>query len=126
MTVTAVDERLLLELQAIAGIPNLPTQDTYWYRMALSGEGPHAYDWSDKPHRLVFDLCRLLEAQTSELLAARQEIAGLREGLANSEARARELEGAIGDRTEIPESPAARKAMLAYYRRMVELYEATK
>lgn len=28
--------------------------EDYW--MAMSGEGPLAYQWADKPHRLVFDL----------------------------------------------------------------------
>ena len=27
------------------------------YRNAPSGMGPHAYDWKDKPHRLIYDLC---------------------------------------------------------------------
>lgn len=49
------------KLQADAGIPHLPTDLTYECRMATSGEGPRAYDWSDKPHRLVFDLCREIE-----------------------------------------------------------------
>jgi hypothetical protein len=30
-------------------------------RQAVNGEGPRAYDWSDKPHRLVYDLCREIE-----------------------------------------------------------------
>lgn len=58
------DERLS-EMQRDCGIPNPPTQETYWFRKALAGEGPHAYDWSDKPHRLVFDLCRLIEADAA-------------------------------------------------------------
>ena len=29
---------------------------THDYRLAPSGEGPHAHDWKDKPHRLVYDL----------------------------------------------------------------------
>jgi len=31
------------------------------YRLALSGEGPLAAEWRDKPHRLVYDLCNALE-----------------------------------------------------------------
>lgn len=27
------------------------------YRAAPGGNGPHAADWMDKPHRLVYDLC---------------------------------------------------------------------
>lgn len=30
-------------------------------RDAMNGEGPRAYDWSDKPHRLIYDLCREIE-----------------------------------------------------------------
>lgn len=113
MTVTAVDERL----RQIALILDREIADL-GYPVGM-GMAPHP----DTTKRIAGAIAIAIEA---ELLAARKEIAGLREGLANSEARARELEGAIGDRTEIPESPAARKAMLAYYRRMVELYEATK
>ncbi len=32
------------------------------YHYGPTGEGPMAYDWSDKPHRLVYDLCRALLA----------------------------------------------------------------
>jgi hypothetical protein len=32
--------------------------DTEEYRSAMGGEGPHAFNWKDKPHRLVYDLCR--------------------------------------------------------------------
>ena len=52
------------ELEALkkaAGIPDLPTQLTFEVRLAISGEGPRAYDWSDKPHRIVYDLCREIE-----------------------------------------------------------------
>ncbi|WWT39560.1 hypothetical protein [Microcystis phage Mae-JY02] len=30
-------------------------------RDAVNGKGPKAYDWSDKPHRLIYDLCREIE-----------------------------------------------------------------
>ena len=52
------------ELEALkkaAGIPHLPTQLTFEARLAIGGEGPRAYDWSDKPHRIVYDLCREIE-----------------------------------------------------------------
>ena len=52
------------ELEALkkaAGIPHLPTQLTFEARLAICGEGPRAYDWSDKPHRIVYDLCREIE-----------------------------------------------------------------
>jgi len=29
------------------------------YRLAPSGDGPHAFTWKDKPHRLVYDLVRI-------------------------------------------------------------------
>lgn len=35
--------------------------DTNAYREAPSGQGPLAHEWSDKPHRLVYDLCREVE-----------------------------------------------------------------
>jgi hypothetical protein len=28
-------------------------------------EGPRGYDWEDKPHRVVYDLCRELEARAA-------------------------------------------------------------
>lgn len=31
------------------------------YRDAISGEGPLAYAWSDKPHRLLRDLIKFIE-----------------------------------------------------------------
>ena len=55
----------LEQLQRDAGIPHLPTVETYWHRKAMSGEGPHAFEWTDKPHRLVFDLCRIIEASAA-------------------------------------------------------------
>ena len=57
------------ELEALkkdAGIPHLPTQLTFEARLAISGEGPRAYDWSDKPHRVVYDLCREIEKNAAE------------------------------------------------------------
>lgn len=66
MSNTVSSERLA-ELQKDCGTPNPPTQETYWFRKALAGEGPHAYDWLDKPHRLVFDLCRLIESDAALL-----------------------------------------------------------
>ena len=46
------------------------------YRNALSGEGEFmslGYDWSDKPHRLVYDLC----GEVDHLRQALRIIAGL-------------------------------------------------
>ena len=51
---SAVPDSAMLEaLQKDADIPHLPTQETYQFRMAVSGQGPLAYQWSDKPHRLL-------------------------------------------------------------------------
>lgn len=49
------------KLKVDADIPHLPTQLTYDCRNAISGHGPFAYTWEDKPHRLVYDLCREIE-----------------------------------------------------------------
>ena len=57
------------ELEALkkaAGIPHLPTQLTFEARLAIGGEGLRAYDWSDKPHRVVYDLCREIEKNAAE------------------------------------------------------------
>jgi len=63
------------ELQRRAGIPHLPTDLTYECRMAISGDGPRAYDWKDKPHRLVYDLSRCVESQATEIDRLRAELA---------------------------------------------------
>ena len=65
------------ELEALkkdAGIPHLPTQLTYEARLAISGEGPRAYDWSDKPHRIVFDLCREIEKNADRVEQLEREL----------------------------------------------------
>src|SRR3990167_1552620 len=49
---------------------NINTKD---YMLAPSGKGPWAYTWSDKPHRLVYDLCGevdRLRTQQDKLLVA--------------------------------------------------------
>jgi len=61
------------KLKIDAGLKNLPTDLTYDCRMAVSGQGDRAYEWTDKPHRLVFDLCaeiERLEAELAEVKAA--------------------------------------------------------
>ncbi len=70
----------LQKLQRLAGIPHLPTQFTYVMRNAVAGLGPRAYDWSDKPHRLVYDLCRELE-RIAGVAQAQREIDRLRKAL---------------------------------------------
>ena len=64
LRIPAVHMATNAELEALrkaAGIPHLPTQLTFEARLAIGGEGPRAYDWSDKPHRIVYDLCREIE-----------------------------------------------------------------
>ena len=64
----------LVKLKNYAGIPYMPTQLTATMRKAVAGEGPRAYDWSDKPHRLVYDLCRHIEYMEREMANERDEI----------------------------------------------------
>jgi hypothetical protein len=40
------------------------------YRNAPSNIGPLAFEWQDKPHRLVYDLCREIERQAATPAAA--------------------------------------------------------
>jgi len=37
------------------------------YRMAMGREGPLAYQWKDKPHRLIYDLCNEVERLQNEV-----------------------------------------------------------
>lgn len=60
-----VDNAMLETLQKDAGLPHLPTQETYQFRMAVSDEGPLAYQWSDKPHRLLYDACSIIESEAA-------------------------------------------------------------
>lgn len=76
----------LEKLKRDTGIPHLPTQLTYECRMAIADEGPRAYEWSDKPHRVVYDLCQEIEAA-----AAR------RPALPDREAVAREVYNTFSD-----------------------------
>lgn len=58
---TPQSREALETMQKDAGLKNLPTQFTFEMRLAMSGAGPRAYDWSDKPHRLIYDLCDEIE-----------------------------------------------------------------
>lgn len=69
-----VERAKLEQMQLDCDIPNLPTQLTYQAVMAISGEGPRAYDWQDKPHRIVYDLCREVEAQDVAITTLRAEV----------------------------------------------------
>jgi hypothetical protein len=44
--------------------------------LAPSGAGPRAYDWSDKPHRIVYDACALIR----ELATALKTLAAWKRG----------------------------------------------
>lgn len=66
-------------LQKDAGIPHPPTKETYDFRLAVSGQGCLAYQWADKPHRLLYDACSIIEreaalrqSQTDALKKARE------------------------------------------------------
>jgi len=65
----------LERLQVDAGLPNPPTELTYSYRMAVSGEGELAPTWGDKPHRLVYDLCAHIERIAAEQRAQAEPVA---------------------------------------------------
>lgn len=53
-------------------IPAAYWTDLWEYHLAVAGHGKHAYKWSDKPHRLVYDLTLKL----AEERMARSERAG--------------------------------------------------
>ena len=63
---SVVDNAALEAVKRDAGIPHLPTQKTYEFRLAVSGEGPLAYQWSDKPHRLLYDACSIIESEAAQ------------------------------------------------------------
>ena len=44
--------------------------DLFEYHLGVSGEGKHAFNWSDKPHRLVYDLTHELSHLRNLVLAA--------------------------------------------------------
>lgn len=74
-----MSDELKAKLKQDAGLKHAPTNLTYDCRMAIGGDGPRAYEWIDKPHRLVYDLCieiernaeraAELEAEVSTILA---------------------------------------------------------
>lgn len=56
----------------VRSLPPRPTMaetgyTTKDYRDAMSGEGPLAYQWKDKPHRLIYDLCYEVEHLRKQL-----------------------------------------------------------
>jgi hypothetical protein len=69
-------------------MPMRPGSTTDDYRKATWGEGDDSvfslvYDWKDKPHRLVYDLCdevNLLRAKLAEMAAAAKRCPGFTTG----------------------------------------------
>ncbi len=47
--------------------------DTQTYRIAPSGEGDQAFNWEDKPHRLIYDLCEEIELLQAVLKTKEKE-----------------------------------------------------
>jgi hypothetical protein len=45
--------------------PDLSLRD---YQLAIAWEGPLAWDWQDKPHRLIYDLCLEIQRLREELV----------------------------------------------------------
>jgi len=77
------------KLKADAGLAHVPTDLTYELRMGVAGEGARAYDWKDKPHRLVYDACREIEHQADrirELEAERDEWKSASESILSDQA----------------------------------------
>ena len=62
---TPVSQDELARLKNDCRLPDMPTQMTYHLRRAPSGEGDWAYQWEDKPHRLIYDACREIERLTA-------------------------------------------------------------
>ena len=67
------------KLQADAGLPHLPTELTYELRMAVTGHRADeflswGYQWADKPHRLVYEACGVVEAQADEIARLKGEL----------------------------------------------------
>ncbi len=57
--------RELLNREKSHTLPN--GERAYDYRQAISGDGPLAGQWNDKPHRLVYDLLRVVDMYRQKL-----------------------------------------------------------
>jgi len=55
-------------------IPAAYYADLWDYHRGCGGEGPHAYKWSDKPHRLVFDLTCIIASMRENVPRVVQRI----------------------------------------------------
>jgi hypothetical protein len=62
----------MAKMQKDGGLKHPPTDFTLQFRQAVNGDGPRAYDWSDKPHRLIYDLCSYIEAAEAERAPGQQ------------------------------------------------------
>jgi hypothetical protein len=71
--ITPVSQEELERLKTNCNIPDMPTQMTYHLRLAPSGEGDYAYEWTDKPHRLVYDASREIERLTALVESMRNQ-----------------------------------------------------
>jgi len=83
MTDDLVPVEELRKLQKDCGTPKLPTQLTYQLRMAVSGHKAdemfsYGYQWTDKPHRLVYTACAEIEEQADRIEALTAENERLR------------------------------------------------
>lgn len=58
----------------------LPFLNTDEYRIAPGHEGPHGFTWKDKPHRLIYDLCREVERLQALPLYSAMEYDPLKKG----------------------------------------------
>lgn len=77
------------KLKADAGLTHLPTELTYELRMAVTGHRADeflswGYQWTDKPHRLVYEACGVVEAQAVEIESLYAEVERLESDLADA------------------------------------------
>lgn len=76
------------KLRKDAGLEHRPTPLTYEMRLAMSGEGEWAFQWTDKPHRLIYTLCTALENAEVKLAMAQ-------DALTNAEQQIEQLRHAL-------------------------------
>lgn len=65
--------------------------DTDDYRTAPGGNGPKAFTWKDKPHRLVYDLCEEVERVRAVNAALREKLASTETALEDAKMRVADL-----------------------------------
>jgi hypothetical protein len=47
--------------QKSRALKHTPTPETYWLRLGPARIGERSQDWQDKPYRLVYDACSIIE-----------------------------------------------------------------